>query len=134
MAYNPIISPMPVGIQEITTGGASVINYVSGSISGDEVPVSLSPGKLTGWYIYNGDSTVARIAFYDATSAPAIGDIGASFKFAIVIPSGAAANVSIPAGIQFSTGISFNIGNAVDNSDSNPIGAGTVSVNVIYKG
>jgi len=133
MAYNPIVSPLPVAVQEINSGGASIKNYVSGALTGDEVPVATGSSKITGWYIFNGAASVARISFYDAVSAPIIGDTGASFKFSIVIPAGSAANVSLPAGVQFTTGISFNIGSAVDNSDPAGIGATTVSVNVIYK-
>lgn len=132
MAYNPIISPMPVGIQEITTGGASIKNYISGDLSGDQVPVATGSSKVTGWYIFNGAASIARIAFYDATTAPIIGSL-TNFKFSIVIPAGSAANVAIPAGIQFTTGISFNIGAAVPNNDSASISASAVSVNIIYK-
>lgn len=133
MAYNPITSPMPVAIQEINNGGASVKNYVSGDTSGDQVSVATGSSKVTGWYIFNGASSVARISFYDAVTAPIIGNTGLTFKFSIVIPAGSAANVSIPAGIQFTNGISFNIGSSVINSDNLPINPSTVGVNIIYK-
>lgn len=132
MAYNPIVSPLPVAVQEINSGGASIKNYISGALAGDQVPVATGSSKITGWYIFNGAASVARISFYDAVSAPVIGSL-TNFKFSIVIPAGSAANVALPAGVQFTTGISFNIGSAVDNSDPAGIGATTVSVNVIYK-
>lgn len=140
MAYNPITNPLNVAINEISTGGASIKNYLStgGPVIGDQVPVATGPSKITGWYIFNlNPSDVARISFYDAPTAPATGDIGATFKFAVVIPaggaSGSAANVSIPAGIQFTTGISFNIGNSINNAGTTGVPSGTVNVNVFYK-
>lgn len=136
MAYNPIVSPLPVALQEINSGGASIKNYVSGDLAGDQVPVATGSSKITGWYIFNGGTSYARISFYDAVTAPPVGDL-TDFKFSVVIPqggvAGSAANVSIPAGIQFTTGISFNIGNSINNGGSGTVLSGTVNVNIFYK-
>lgn len=133
MAYNPITNPQNVAINEISTGGGLVKHYLSAG-AGDQTVVSSTPGKVTGWYIYNDQTTVARIAFYDATTAPILGNTTLpAFKFAIVIPPSAGANVALPAGIQFSTGISFNIGSDVADSGTTPATANKVSVNIFYK-
>lgn len=134
MAYNPITNPQNVAINEISTGGGLVKHHLSLGTTADQVTVSGTPGKVTGWYVYNDQTTVARIAFYDATTAPAVGNITLpAFKFAIVVPPSAGANVALPAGIQFTTGISFNIGSSVIDSNTTLATASKVSVNIFYK-
>ena len=133
MAYNPITNPLNVAINEISTGGGQVSHYLAaGTLPG--AVVSSAPGKITGWYIYNNQTTVARVAFYDQTSAPPpLGNIGGVFKFAIVIPPTSGANVALPAGLQFSTGIVYNIGADVADTNTTAATAGSVSVNIFYK-
>ena len=111
MAYNPITNPQNVAINEISTGGGQVSHYLAaGALPG--AVVSSASGKITGWYIYNNQTTVARVAIYDATTIPALSST-TNLKLAIVIPPTSGANVALPAGIQFTSGIVYNIGNDV---------------------
>lgn len=131
MSYNPITNPLNVAINEISTGGGKVDHYLSaGALPGDVV--SATPGKVTGWYIYNDQTTVARVAIYNSTSVPALGSL-TNLVLAIVVPPSAGANVALPAGIQFSTGISFNIGSEVADNGTVAATASKVSVNIFYK-
>ena len=131
MAYNPITNPLNVAINEISTGGGQVSHYLAaGSLPG--AIVSNTPGKITGWYIYNNQTTVARVAIYDATTIPALAST-LNLKLAIVIPPTSGANVALPAGIQFTTGIVYNVGNSIDDLSSAPATVGSVSVNIFYK-
>jgi hypothetical protein len=131
MAYNPITNPQNVAINEISTGGGLMSHYLAtGALPG--VIVSATPGKITGWYIYNNQTTVARVAIYDAATVPALGST-LNLKLAIVIPPSSGANVALPAGLQFSTGIVYNIGADVADTNTTAATAGSVSVNIFYK-
>lgn len=131
MAYNPITNPQNVAINEINTGGGQVKHYLAaGALPGDIV--SSTPGKITGWYIYNNQTTVARVAIYDATTIPALAST-LNLKLAIVIPPTSGANVALPAGLQFTSGIVYNIGNDVSDTSNTAATAGSVSVNIFYK-
>ena len=131
MAYNPITNPQNVAINEISTGGGQVSHYLAaGALPG--AVVSSASGKITGWYIYNNQTTVARVAIYDATTIPALSST-TNLKLAIVIPPTSGANVALPAGIQFTSGIVYNIGNDVSDTSTVAATAGSVSVNIFYK-
>jgi hypothetical protein len=120
-------------LEETSTGGANIHHYVSLSGTNQQV-ITTSPARITGWYIYNDSINIRRISFYDSTTVQSIGNTGAPFKFSVVVPSESGANCSFPGGISFGTGITYNIGTVVNDSNStSPTSDYELSINIFYK-
>lgn len=152
MAYNPInLGPtttansqavvlpsdqtaIPVTLQSSSTGGDSVSAISSQAIVSaagvNATSIKASAGKVTGWYIYNSSPNARKVAFHNTAGSPSA---GVAVYLSIVIPGLAATNVSFPIGIDFSLGIAITTVTGLPNSDSNPVGANDLIINVFYK-
>ena len=94
--------------------------------------ISDSPGKITGWYIYNTALTTRKVNFYDMSTTPnPATDVP---KLALVIPATSGANCSFPAGINFpNLGISISTTGGVTDNDATPVALNDLIINVLYK-
>lgn len=85
---------------------------------------------LYGYYISNTNSSVRYVKFYNKASAPTVGtDVPV---LVLAIPGSGAANVSFPAGINFTTGLAFATTTGAADSDTAAVAANEVIVNLIY--
>ena len=152
MAYNPInLGPtttansqavvlpsdqavIPVTIQAAATGGVSVSNVSSQAIvsaaSTNPISIKASAGKVTGWYIYNSNGSARKVAFHNTAGTPTA---GANVYLSLVIPALSAANVSLPSGIAFSTGIAITTVTGLANSDATAVALNDLIINIFYK-
>ncbi len=93
-----------------TTGGWSMFNATSGdgstALTNTAQAIKASQGTLGGWYIYNPNaSAVAYVCLYNvASGSVTVGTTNPAIV--IAVPAGAAANLEIGNGLQFSTAIS----------------------------
>lgn len=127
--------------------GTMIVTVVSGATGGDSVsaissqaivsaastnPTSIkaSAGKITGWYIYNSNASARKVAFHNTAGTPTA---GASVYLSVVIPGLAAANVSFPNGIDFSSGIAITTVTGLTNADATAVGLNDLIINIFYK-
>jgi len=85
---------------------------------------------LYGYYISNTNSSVRYVKFYNKASAPTVGTD--TPVLVLAIPGSGAANVSFPAGINFTTGLAFATTTGAADSDTGAVAADEVIVNLIY--
>lgn len=85
---------------------------------------------LYGYYISNTNSSVRYVKFYNKASAPTVGtDVPV---LVLAIPGSGAANVSFPAGINFTTGLAFATTTGAADSDTGAVAANEIIVNLVY--
>lgn len=85
---------------------------------------------LYGYYISNTNSSVRYVKFYNKASAPTVGTD--TPVLVLAIPGTGAANVSFPAGINFTTGLAFATTTGAADSDTAAVAANEVIVNLVY--
>jgi hypothetical protein len=85
---------------------------------------------LYGYYISNTNSSVRYVKFYNKASAPTVGTD--TPVLVLAIPGSGAANVSFPAGINFTTGLAFATTTGAADSDTAAVAANEVIVNLVY--
>lgn len=117
-----------VGLATRTTGGLTTFHLVSAATTNATV-VKASAGQLYGYYIYNNNAAMRKVAFHNSASAPTA---GASIFFTINVPPNSAANVSFEMGIAFSAGIGITM--VTDNTDAGAtaVAAGDLTANLWY--
>lgn len=93
--------------------------------SGGVTPVA---GQVYGWYIYNPNTTVAYVQFFNSLASGAT--LGTNVIFSIGIPGLSAANVFNTIGIPFSTSISVGAATA---ANGNSAVSTAVEINIFYK-
>jgi len=147
MAYNPVnvngqatsanSSPVVIASDQsavsitdkpATSGGLTTYHLVSAATTNATV-VKASAGQLYGYMIYNSNASMRKVAFHNIASSPTA---GASIYFSLSIPGGAAANVSFPQGIAFSTGIAITTVTTVADSGSSAVAANDLNINLWY--
>jgi hypothetical protein len=116
MAYTPI-SP------------ASYYHLVSAASTNPSV-VKASAGTVNGWYIYNSNGSARKVAFHNIATTPTA---GTGVIIALVIPPLSAANVSLPDGITFTTGIAITTVTGLADSDATGVAANDLVINIFYK-
>ena len=116
MAYTPI-SP------------SSYYHLVSAASTNPSV-VKSSPGTVNGWYIYNSNGSARKVAFHNIATTPTA---GTGVVYSLVIPPLSAANVSLPDGITFTTGISITTTTGLADSDSAAVALNDLIINIFYK-
>jgi hypothetical protein len=125
---------MNVTVVSGATGGDSVSAVSSQAIvsanSTNPISIKASAGKVTGWYIYNSNANARKVAFHNTAGTPTA---GSAVYLSIVIPGLAAANVSFPDGIDFSTGIAITTVTGLPNSDASIVGLNDLIINIFYK-
>jgi len=114
---------------EIATGGATMWHTAS-TASTNATNIKSTPGKVTGWYIYNSNGTARKVAFHDTAGTPTA---GAGVYFSIVIPALSAANCPFPAGIDFSAGIAITTTTGLADSDDTAVALNDLIINILYK-
>lgn len=85
---------------------------------------------LYGYYISNTNSSVRYVKFYNKASAPTVGTD--TPVLVLAIPGSGAANVSFPAGINFTTGLAFATTTGAADSDTGAVALNEVIVNLVY--
>jgi hypothetical protein len=116
MAYTPI-SP------------SSYFDLVSTSGTNPTV-VKASGGTVNGWYIYNSNGSARKVAFHNIATTPTA---GSGVVMALVIPPLSAANVSLPDGITFTTGIAITTVTGLADSDATGVATNDLIINIFYK-
>jgi len=116
MAYTPV-SP------------SSYFDLVSASGTNPTV-IKASAGTVNGWYIYNSNGSARKVAFHNIATTPTA---GSGVVMSLVIPPLSAANVSLPDGITFTTGISITTVTGLADSNSDGVGTNDLVINIFYK-
>jgi hypothetical protein len=111
-----------------TSGGYSTAHVVSAA-GNNATSIKGSAGQVYGWYIYNSNASARKVAFHDTSGSPTA---GSSVKFSLVIPASGAANVSMPHGIAFSSGIAITTTTGVADSDNGTVASGDLVINIFY--
>jgi hypothetical protein len=92
--------------------------------------VKSSAGTVNGWYIYNNNGSARKVAFHNITTTPTA---GTGVVFSLVIPPLSAANVSLPDGITFTTGIAITTTTGLADSDATGVAVTDLVINIFYK-
>lgn len=120
---------MNVTVVSGATGGDTTFHLVSAA-STNATNIKSSPGKVTGWYVYNSNASARKIAFHNTAGTPTA---GASVHSSIVIPGLAAANVSFPDGIDFGTGIAITTVTELTDAGTTAVALNDLIINIYYK-
>jgi hypothetical protein len=120
-----LITPLNVFLVPQTSGGLSV---ATGSIGATATSVKASAGQVFGWYIYNSNTSVAYVQFFNlATGSVTLGTTTPFFSLGI--PAGSGANVLFGTGIAFGTAITI----AITTTRAGSTGpTNTVDYNIFY--
>jgi hypothetical protein len=111
----------PVG-----SGGVSVSASTSLSAGATQIPISLTPAQVYGWYFYNPNGYVAYVHFYDLATVI----VGTSDpKYCLPIPPAGGANV-FGIGIPHSNSIKIHISTTRKGTVALPLG---IEYNIFYK-
>jgi hypothetical protein len=122
-------NPLYVTVASSASGGDSTFHLVSAA-STNATNIKASAGKVTGWYIYNSNASARKVAFHNTAGTPTA---GSSISSAIVIPGLAAANVSFPDGIDFSTGIAITTVTDLTDAGNTAVALNDLIINIYYK-
>lgn len=85
---------------------------------------------LLGYYISNTNTSVRYVKFYNKASAPTVGTD--TPVLVLAVPGSGAANVSFPAGINFTTGLAFATTTGAADSDATGVALNEIIVNLVY--
>jgi hypothetical protein len=119
-----------VGIVPRTSGGTDIFRSLD--IDETEEDVKTSAGQLFGYFFFNAAVTTHYIKFYNATAANTT--VGSTTPvLTLPMPAGAAANISFPWGIVFSTAICVAATTGVADNDTGEPATNAVVINVFYK-
>lgn len=110
------------------SGGLTTYHLCSAANTNATV-VKASAGQVYGWYIYNSNASARKVAFHNTASSPTA---GSAVYFSLVIPAGGNANVFIPQGIAFSTGIAITTVTGLGDSDSTGVALNDLIINLWY--
>lgn len=127
------LSPNSPGVALVgaATGGDTPYSLVCAATT-NATSVKASAGQLKSYELFNNNATLPRyVKFYDKASAPTVGTDTPVLR--IMIPPLGGANVALPVGAQFSTGIAFAVTNGIADSDTTAINASECLVNLTYK-
>lgn len=148
MAYNPqnpngqttMANSAPVVIASNQT--AVPVTQTSSASSGDDkfqlvsaastnaTVIKASAGVVTGWYIYNSNGAARKVVLHNLNTTPTA---GANVFLSLVIPALSAANVSLPTGVAFSTGIAITTVTGLANNDTVAVALNDLVINIFYK-
>jgi hypothetical protein len=117
-----------VGIIPRTTGGLTTYHLASAA-STNATNVKASAGQLMGWYVYNSNASMRKLAFHNTAGTPTA---GASIFFTLPLPPSSAANVMLETGIAFSSGIGITTVTGLADSDSTGVAANDLIINLFY--
>lgn len=111
-----------------TSGGLSA-NRLTVTNAAQNVNTAAAPGQVYGWYVYNPNTTIAYVQFYNSAAAGVtVGTTPPSYS--IGIPGLSAANVFNSIGIAHGSGISI----AATTLSTGSVAPGSaLEVNIFYK-
>lgn len=118
MAYTPVTP-------------ASKFSLVSAN-STNATRIKNGPGTVNGWYIYNSNASARKITFHNSTLITPVATSTAA-HFSLVIPGLSAANVSLPDGIYFDTGIGITTVTGLAELNGDVVGTNDLIINIFYK-
>jgi len=122
-------TPWLVQVVPATSGGLTKYHLVSAA-STNATNVKASAGQLCGWYIYNSNAAVRKVAFHDTSGTPTA---GASVYFSFPIPPGGGANTFTDHCIPFTSGIGITAVTGLADSDATAVAANDLVINLFYK-
>jgi hypothetical protein len=126
--------PMPVTPIGSAEGAGLDTRYVSCTASTNATVVKAAPGKAFEVRAFNNGSVPVWLKLYNKASAPNPASDPVFDKYEIVSGIGGAGFInSIELGQEFSTGIAFAVTANFGDTDNTAIGAGVVSVTILYK-
>lgn len=116
-----------------TTGGATATKLISAA-STNATSVKASAGTLYMVSAINLNAAARYLKFYNKASAPTVGTDTPVLTFAIPgNTAGAGFIISVPQGIEFTTGIAFALTTAAADADTGAVAASEIIVNLAYK-
>jgi len=117
-----------IGVIPRTTGGLTTYHLVSANTTNATV-VKASAGQLFGWFIYNSNAAMRKLAFHNTASTPTA---GASIYFTIPIPGLGAANMFTEIGIAFATGIAITTVTDLTDAGTTAVATSDLNINLFY--
>jgi hypothetical protein len=90
-----------------------------------------TPGKLTGYYLFNTSSAVRYVKIFDAAAGDVVLGTTAP-SLTIPLPAESGANVLGEREIEFDSGLSIACTTGIADSDTNLAGANEVTANIYY--
>lgn len=128
--YSPIAVDA-AGVQFVKSPYRPTPYKLNSAASTNATSVSATANTLLyGYYISNTNAAVRYVKFYNKASAPTVGTD--TPVLVLAIPGSGAANVSFPAGINFTTGLAFATTTGAADSDTGAVAANEVIVNLVY--
>lgn len=114
-----------VGIQNRANAtGAATISKFTAAATTNAASIKASAGRVVGFSLTNTTASVKYFRFFNKASAPTMGTD--SPVFVVPIPANGRAELSIPGGIGFATGIAIACTGAVADLDTTATAASDV--------
>jgi len=111
-----------------TSGGPTTYHLVSAATT-NLTNIKASAAQLYGWYIYNSNAAARKVAFHDSASTPTA---GAAIYFSLVIPATSGANVFLPHGIPFASGLGISTVTGLADNDTAAVAANDLIINLWF--
>jgi hypothetical protein len=89
-----------------------------------------SAGRVHGWSVFNSNAAARYFKLYNKASAPTVGTD--TPVHVVMIPAAGGANLDIPRGLPFSTGIAWALTTGAANSDTGAVALSEIIVNLYY--
>jgi hypothetical protein len=116
-----------------TNGGATPYKLISAA-STNATNLKNGPGQIYSIAAFNINAAVRYLKLYNKASAPTVGTDTPVHVFAIPgSTTGGGFTLSIPVGMEFTTGISFAITTGITDADTGAVAASELLVNIDYK-
>jgi hypothetical protein len=106
-----------------------LLTYRNINLSTTGQVIKTGAGQVCEYYIYNTGAAVVYVKFYNKATAPSSSDTPVR---TYAIPATNGANLTIPMGLDFSTGISVRASTGVADNDNTAPSANQVIVNIGY--
>jgi hypothetical protein len=104
--------------------------HLASAASTNPTSIKATSGKIYGWFIYNNNSNIRKVAFHDTSSAPVA---GSGVYFTLPIPPNSGANILGSSGIIFNNGIALTTVTGISDVDSSAVGLNDLNINLWYK-
>lgn len=119
--------------QSHTAGGATPYKLISAATT-NATSVKASAGQVYSIIATNVNAAVRYLKLYNKSSAPTVGTDTPVQVYALPgATTGGGFTLSIPVGMEFTTGIAFAITTGVADSDTGAVAANEIVVNLTYK-
>lgn len=132
----PSVLQFPPGILSVIDAYTAGVNmadmstyHLVSAATTNATNIKNSAGRVYGWYIYNSNAAMRKIAFHNSSSTPTA---GASVFFSLCIPPLSGANVFATNGIYFSSGIGITTVTGAADSDNTAVAANDLVIDLFY--